>query len=575
MQTRPWSRTSSLWLQLLLVGGATSIALMVVSSWRAMTAGERVAERALADYASFAAWSFRQHATVAIREIVDVSLGPVNHGEGHHEANIIPDARDMWRFLRFKPRCECPLDTIRHMPELYYGFTLGTDTVSVADSLSGARQWSSDQQQWVSDVQQRHLVTSTNRGAPEWTNARFTELVRARLRPVGGYNVAIEAHHRGPRAYATRLMPTHWGDTIVYVAAYRPATLDSLFRRVFNASDLLPPALVRDRRNEDIIDLELFDRAGRSIFRSREPLEYGFPARTYLPAEFDSVQVAVRVRPELAGTLLIGGTPTSYLPVLLILLVVAVGLTLLGAVQLRREARFALERTAFVANVSHELRTPLAQVRLVLDTLRLGRAGSEEMRASALALADREVLRLQHLVEGVLRFARGSRNDEATRVVVDPVAEAQQVAAEFAPLASPRGIRIEVSGDAVPSLRLERDALRQVLLNLLDNAVKYGANDAPVRVHVDDMGGAVRISVIDAGPGIAPDERERIWKAYERGAQARERAAGGSGIGLAIVKDIALAHGGTAQVENAPGGGSCFVVTFPPDHPRRERGMPS
>ena len=245
----------------------------------------------------------------------------------------------------------------------------------------------------------------------------------------------------------------------------------------------------------------------------------------------------------------------------------AIGLTTLAAVQLRREVRFAAERAGFVANVSHELRTPLSQIRLVLDTLKLGRGEDPATRASALEMADREALRLQHLVEGVLRFTRGARPDESPRVTVDVVQEARAVIAEFAPLAAPHGMTITLSGAPSARVQLQLGALRQVLLNLFDNAMKYGGDGTIVSVDVSAFrGSGARIVVDDNGPGVPAAERARIWKPFERGGAARTRAAGGSGIGLTIVREIAAEHGGKAWVEGAPGGGARFIVELPDDN---------
>jgi signal transduction histidine kinase len=312
-----------------------------------------------------------------------------------------------------------------------------------------------------------------------------------------------------------------------------------------------------------MLDLEVSDAAGVSLYRSRESPAWELDAQASLPDSYGGLRVRAQLRPDLASTLLIGGVPRSRVPLLLVILALTVALSVLSAVQLRREVRFAGERANFVANVSHELRTPLTQVRLVLDTLRLGRGGDAQARDSALGIADREVLRLQHLVEGVLRFTRGPRQDSPA-VRADVAQEARAVASEFQPLASPRGVTIEVTGDAVVNATLHNGALRQVLLNLLDNAVKYGRDRSTVTVEVRSReSGGVRLTVTDCGPGVPAAERDRIWRPFERGGMARQRAAGGSGIGLTIVREIAGEHGGKAWVDDAPGGGARFVVDLP------------
>jgi signal transduction histidine kinase len=284
-----------------------------------------------------------------------------------------------------------------------------------------------------------------------------------------------------------------------------------------------------------------------------------------LPASYAGLHIRAQIRPQMAEMLLIGGVPASRVPLLLILLLVAVGLTAWAALQLRREVQFATERANFVANVSHELRTPLAQVRLVLDTLKLGRGGDAEARDAALGIADREVLRLQHLVEGVLQFTRGVRAD-SPKVRTDVSRDARTIVQEFMPLAAARGVTVDVQGDEGVMAMLQTGALRQVLVNLLDNAVKYGGANAPVVVGIHAReGGGARIAVSDSGPGVPAADRVRIWQAFERGRLARSQAVGGSGIGLTIVQQLAQVHGGRAWVEDAPTGGARFVFEVPDD----------
>jgi signal transduction histidine kinase len=149
---------------------------------------------------------------------------------------------------------------------------------------------------------------------------------------------------------------------------------------------------------------------------------------------------------------------------------------------------------------------------------------------------------------------------------MDAAQEARAVIEEFAPLAAPHGMAVTLDAARSVPVRLQRGALRQILLNLLDNAMKYGGDGTAVRVEVTAMmGGGVRLRVDDNGPGIPASERERVWRPFERGGAARTRAAGGSGIGLTIVREIAEEHRGRAWVEAAPGGGARFVVELPDD----------
>jgi len=113
-------------------------------------------------------------------------------------------------------------------------------------------------------------------------------------------------------------------------------------------------------------------------------------------------------------------------------------------------------------------------------------------------------------------------------------------------------------------VRADQEALALAIRNLLDNAMKYGGDGTEVRVDVSAMpGGGARLLVDDNGPGVPASERERIWKPFERGGVARTREAGGSGIGLTIVREIAQEHGGRAWVESSPAGGARFIVELP------------
>ena len=556
------SRPATLWLQILLVGGLASAIIILVQVYRLQRSNWSVVERALRDYSTFASWSYGQHLSSRLRESVDELLGAVNHGDGLHPNPRIPDAREMGHFIAMDVECNCHRPDHGPMPLRYLAFTLGADTLGVGTNLAGPSVTG-----WLADSADTRAIRvpafDISPDEVRWLNNLLSNVARG---PASdwGYHVIIERRDSRVRFLATRSMPTTWGDTIVYAFEYQPASLDSVFRSVLSASDLLPASVVPSGANSDVLDVEITDATGSPMFQPMRTGRFDVSGVAELPQSFGGLRIRAQLKPEMAEAILIGGIPESRVPILLVILLLAVGLTVLAAVQLRREVRFAAERAGFVANVSHELRTPLSQIRLVLDTLKLGRGGDAATRDQALKVADREALRLQHLVEGVLRFTRGTRPDESPRVEMDATQEAKAVIEEFAPLAAPHGMTVTLSAPHVVKVRLQRGALRQVLLNLLDNAMKYGGDGTEVSVEVCTMAmGGARVRVDDNGPGVPPKERDRIWRPFERGGVARTRAAGGSGIGLTIVREIAEEHGGRAWVEPAPTGGARFVVELP------------
>ena len=275
-------------------------------------------------------------------------------------------------------------------------------------------------------------------------------------------------------------------------------------------------------------------RAGRSTTRPSVGETYG------------GLRVRAQIRAARADQLVIGGLPRSRLPFLLALLGVAAALSFVAVGQLRREGELSRLRADFVANISHELRTPLAQMRLYLETLRLGRFTTDAQRAWSLDNVERETTRLGHLVERVLRFSRGERAAPDPRQSTDVSAELRRIVAEFQPLADARGATLVAEIDAVPRVALQPDALRHIVLNLLDNAVKYGPRGQTVRVRLSggDAGmrgrgdaNCVRLEIIDEGPGI-PVGRARAGLAAVPARRERGQQAAGSGIGLAVVHDV-------------------------------------
>ncbi len=548
---------TTLWLQLLLVGALASVALLVLLVLRQGRVTEEVSERLMREYGAVAAWSYREHLVAEMRAAADELLGGVNHGEGLHEAPGVPDVHWIGHAMRWDPACQCHVPRRGPVPTRAYAFVLGSDTLGVAVNHSPRPGWLGDP---VPEVPARARPLPPTPGERAATNRLLTAATRTHPRTTWGYLATLAGSGGETSLVVSRAMATAWGDTVVYALEYGPRAVEDLLGGVLASGALLPPALLRGRSNDEMLAIRVAHPEGPSLYANGPLLPVTDADVAQLDATFGGLTVTAQIRPTMREALFLAETPSSRVSYLLLLLLLAVAITAVAAVQLRREARFVAEREQFVANVSHELRTPLAQVRLVLDTLRLGRERDEEMRRAAVELADREVLRLQHLVDGLLRFTRRPSDDPMARVRLDVADEARRVVAEFEPLAAPQGVRVAVEASGPVLCEVEPGAVRQVLLNLLDNAVKYGRSGGVVRVDVTALPDGARIAVTDDGPGVGDVEATRIFEPYERGTEAVARAAGGSGIGLTIVRDIAHAHGGDARVERAPGGGARFVV---------------
>lgn len=223
-------------------------------------------------------------------------------------------------------------------------------------------------------------------------------------------------------------------------------------------------------------------------------------------------------------------------------------------------------RRQLIANVSHELRTPLATVRGYLEAaLRREKAETAQLRAD-LEVMEREVERLERMIEDLFTLSRAEVGRLALRLEsVDAGEIARRIVGTAAPLAWHRH-KVELVAEAEPGLppaRADGARLEQIVSNLVGNAVRHTPPGGVVAVAVAAGPDTVRVEVSDSGEGIAPEDLPFIFDRFYRGTAARERD--GAGLGLALVKELAEAMGGSVEAASTPGEGSCFTVRLPRD----------
>jgi signal transduction histidine kinase/tetratricopeptide (TPR) repeat protein len=242
-----------------------------------------------------------------------------------------------------------------------------------------------------------------------------------------------------------------------------------------------------------------------------------------------------------------------------------------------RELEVARLQSSFVAAVSHEFRTPLASLRQLSELLIENRVTGDTQRVEYYRRIDRETGRLQRLVEDLLDFGRMEAGAREYRLApLDPGALVRGVVDEFAPQASERGCRIDLTVAApLPGIRADREALGRAIWNLLDNAVKYSPGRDRAWVDVDTDGGTVAIAVRDEGLGIPAEEQRAVFNKFVRAAGTHAAAVPGAGLGLAMVQHIVRAHGGQVRLESEVGRGSTFTIVLPAaaaGHERQQAG---
>jgi two-component system phosphate regulon sensor histidine kinase PhoR len=228
-------------------------------------------------------------------------------------------------------------------------------------------------------------------------------------------------------------------------------------------------------------------------------------------------------------------------------------------------------RREFVANVSHELKTPLSSIKAYTETL-LGGARNDPVHCERfLSRIDEQAGRLQDLIMDMLRLARIESDHQAFEIVSLDVPEVVQACLDdYRAAAEAKQIQLVASAnDGKPDanvscrVRADREGLREILDNLLDNAIKYTPERGKVSVVWRSNGSMAQIAVRDTGIGIKPDDQERVFERFYRVDKARSRELGGTGLGLSIVKHLAQSMNGNVAVESEVGKGSTFTVELP------------
>ena len=522
-ERRGWLVATALCMPLLV------LLIVAASTWRAERRYAQVTERVVHDYASIAAWQYARAANTALHEAIMGAFGPVSktHQRTGPSSPWLPPAR--------------LLDGNGSPSVLRSAARIGFTYDATTDSLTTAG---------PADAATRAAIRSRLK--------RFASGLRKDTEPHRVLFLKLGGEVAGLVLWAVPTSMADAGIRAAYGYVVGPGAFEPVFAKAIKATNLLPGTSMTRKLGGDDLAIRV---------TSHGAVVYATDVRMGKTAGIDStglqegeLRVAVDLAPHLANALLVGGAPGSQLPLLVVLILLAAALAAIGLVHDRRTRELSRVRSRFVANVSHELRTPLAQISMFAETLHLGRerSAAEGRHFAAIILA--EARRLTNLVEGVLRYSRHERGQPALqRELVDVSQEIAGSVDAFAPIARAADVVVSVSG-AGAWASVERAAIRQIMLNLLDNAVKHGGRGSAINVRTALEGSELRIVVDDAGPGIPVGWRERVFEPFTR---VEGRNVAGAGIGLSVVRDLVLAHGGRVWIEDAPRGGARVIVALP------------
>jgi len=323
---------------------------------------------------------------------------------------------------------------------------------------------------------------------------------------------------------------------------------------------------------------EFFDVRGRHLYQIVDrsgDLVYGFafagvPEEDVVELPFRDTlsQWRLRVAPREARLLASRATRRATLDVVLIGLATAVilGGFLVMLFAVRRERRVSELKSEFISNVSHELKTPLSIISMFGELLSMGRTRSPEQATEYAEIIRRESVRLSRLIDSVLDFSKIERgldvyefaDEQDVREVVGRALDLSRHRLERA------GMELHAELEEVPPARIDESAITVAVLNLVDNAIKYAPEGKRLDVALRRRGDRIELEVRDRGPGVPEDERSAVFDRFYRSRTVRLKPIRGSGIGLALVRHIAEAHGGEVSVGSGQDGvGAAFRLWIP------------
>ena len=379
------------------------------------------------------------------------------------------------------------------------------------------------------------------------------------------------AEHRGAGLLAYMVVRDSAGKPLAAYAKSSCLLINnrSVFELAMASTRVLPPTLTDTLPNDSLISMRVRDPHGHVLYASPKQYQSRAHGQDNGPRWWGPMQLAVDIRPDVADRLVIGGVGYSPgIPLTLLLFLLILLFAGLAVIQLRKQQEVMRLREQFVSGVSHELRTPLQQILVFSQLLRMGRIEADE-RQHSLEVVERETRRLINLVENVLRFSRASRGLDTLQtepIVLEPLV--RDALLTFDLLARAQGVNVQLEADPDVQAMADANAVRRVLLNLLDNALKYGPAGQTVTVAISATNQHAILSVEDQGPGIPSSERAHAWEPFQRLHRDQHAAVAGSGMGLAIVHDLVERMHGSARIEDAAGGGARFIIELPqPRHP--------
>ena len=551
--------------------------LLVFEAWNTGRSRREIAERGLQDYAAYASWS----AARAGENILAGSLSTLFRGIAGNRAEAGEEVAPISAVVsgaKYLESCHCAMNV---PADYYFRYEVKSGAVETRPFVLHA---DLDETGWAAAKVGAYASPAPLALIPPDNNWLQRSLAKSSLEHLHNFALYFDSQNGETRVIGVAPQRDSAGRITGALGFVTPANrfANATFTHLWLNPKILPAAITRGMPIDSLLAAVVTTPSGAEIYRSRGWVD-GLRSDTASLGWFGGgMRMKVALRPDATVRLQGSAAPVSRVPVWVGLLLLTGLLTVVIVRNLQREHELARLRLEFSASVSHELRTPLAQILLFGETLTLGRTRSDNERRDAASVIVREARRLMHLVDNTLTFSRAERpvvSLSPRRQRLAPLV--REVIDGFVPLASAKDVSISQSlGEDVEGF-VDDEAFRQIVLNLLDNAVKYGPAGGSITVSLTrghtrlavEPGqrqkqvvrrATVRISVDDQGPGVSGRARDEIWVPFARGTNDDAPVGTGCGLGLAVVRELAERHNGAAWVESAPAGrGSRFIIELP------------
>ncbi len=332
-----------------------------------------------------------------------------------------------------------------------------------------------------------------------------------------------------------------------------------------NKAPILPRVLADGKATNQMLTVNMQDHLGNSLVGTPFPYKQSLVATKALKGEYSGIFrdhiIHVAINADSTEQLIIGGLPDNNLTAVISTMVATFMVFIISLLQLKKEQRLNQLRKNFVAEVSHELRTPLTQIRMFSEMLLQGKTRNSQEKNKYLSIIHRESLRLNNLIENVLKYSETQAQRPIQLDSQDLAPIISNIINDFLPIAKEKNVILKVDIESC-HIPIEIHALKQIILNLLDNAVKYGPEKQTISIQAKKTDHKYRLSITDQGAGIPANRQQQIWQAYYRLPGEHEAAIAGTGIGLYLVKQLAHQMKAKIWVKNQAEGGSQFILEW-------------